>query len=450
LASEAWKEWEGLVVGEDLPLLRLLGSADQSAVFLTRDPAAEASNAVIKLVRVDPAVGALQLSRWQRAARLSHPHLVRLFQTGVCRPDDPGLLYAVMEFGEENLADVLRDRPLTEAEAREMLAPALEALAYIHAAGFVHGRLKPANIMAFSDCVKISSDGICPMGESPGAGRAPGPYDPPELQAEGMSPAGDVWALGMTLVEALTQHRPVQPGPPLEPVLPETMPAEFLDICRDCLRISPGSRPSSADLSARLHPSPVPRPSIAVPESQDAGRPTPSRKWRLPLIVAALAVLALAAVVPRFFRQPAPPIDHSTIQPGPSPQPLESAPQPAATPTVQPVETAAPPPKVKGRATPGQAIHQVLPDVPRPARNTIHGTVRVAVRVRVNDSGRVTSARLDFAGPSRYLAERALDAARRWEFTPPQSQGRNLPSEWILRFELTRPATTVRPVRVSP
>jgi len=71
-----------------------------------------------------------------------------------------------MECAEENLAQILPSRALASDEAREMLDSLLDVLAYLHSKGFVHGHLKPANIMANGDQLKLSSDGLCHTGES--------------------------------------------------------------------------------------------------------------------------------------------------------------------------------------------------------------------------------------------------------------------------------------------
>jgi TonB family protein len=94
-------------------------------------------------------------------------------------------------------------------------------------------------------------------------------------------------------------------------------------------------------------------------------------------------------------------------------------------------------------------MDQVLPTVPRSASNTIRGTIRVDVRVGVDPSGDVSAATLELAGPSRYFANLALQAARRWKFRPAQLDGRSVSSEWLLRFSFTREATRVSPQRAA-
>src|SRR5258708_28965470 len=102
-----------------------------------------------------------------------------------------------MAYGEEKWADRLPQRPLSTDEESEMLRPTAEALASLHQAGFVHGRIKPSNIMAAGDQLKISADGLCKIGERDDA-RPPGAYDAPEGATTGPSTAADGWSLGVT------------------------------------------------------------------------------------------------------------------------------------------------------------------------------------------------------------------------------------------------------------
>jgi TonB family protein len=469
--AEAWKQWEGQVVNGEFHLRRYLGGSEHSAVFLTEHGEREAEKAAIKFIPADPANAELQLSRWRRAARLAHPHLIPLFQMGRCWLGDMALVYLVMECAEEDLSQVLPHRPLTPAEARDMLAPVLDALAYVHSKGFVHGHLKPANIMAVGDHLKLSSDGLCRMGEASASREKPGVYDPPEAASGMTSPAGDVWSLGMTLVETLTQRLPVwERAGKEEPVLPDTVPAPFLDLARHCLRRDPRRRWTVADIAASLQQtSAVPRErAIAPPQKAFA-------KWRfiLPTVAAGLVLAALLAG-PRLFnrrhaaqRAPSikseqPPIQPK-VQPSPERRPVtretgQSKQRPGDEPQSS-TGVAPSPTSLRSGAgaktstdglVQGKVLHRVLPDVSQNARDTIRGTVRVSVRVRVDPSGSVAGATFDSPGPSRYFANLALQAAQRWEFVPAKIAGRNVPSEWVLRFEFGRAATDVFPVEAAP
>lgn len=465
--TEAWKQWEGQVVNGEFHLRHFLGGGEHSAVFLTERGVREVQKAAIKLIPAPPGYAELQLSRWELAAKLSHPHLIRLFQMGHCNLGNKGLLYVVMEYAEESLSEILPHRPLTPAEAREMLAPALHALAYVHGQGFVHGHLKPANVMAVDDQLKISSDGLCPIGESGGRLGKPGAYDAPETAEGGISKAGDVWSLGITLVEALTQRLPVwQELEEVEPLLPETLPAPFLDIARHCLRRDPQRRWTVADIATRLQqPSPVPQ-QQTVPRPQEAFA---RRRYIVPTVAVAVAVAAMLGGLRLLHRRqetqrpPSIPLEQQSVQPKPATVPVtpETGQSTQRTSTKEQGSSGAVPsptsPQSKtvkktptGGLVQGQVFDEVLPDVPQKARDTIQGTVRVSVRVRVDPSGNVVGVTLDSPGPSKYFAGLALQAARRWSFWPAKVNGRNVPSEWILRFEFERTATKVHPVQAAP
>ena len=205
--SEACRHWEGQVVDGKFLLREYLGGSDCTAVFLTDHPDAESRKAAIKLISENSENAEWQLSQWQAVAGLSHPHLLRIFQMGRCRVGSANVLYVVMEYAEENLAQVLPQRPLTAEESRDMLKPVLDALAYLHEKGFLHGHVKPSNILACADRLKLATDGIRPMARAiDRAPASPGAYDPPGREG---SPAADVWSLGMTIIEVLTQRLPM-------------------------------------------------------------------------------------------------------------------------------------------------------------------------------------------------------------------------------------------------
>ena len=79
--------------------------------------------AAIKLIPADAEDAEARIAGWTAAAPLSHPHLMRLFYTGRCQFDDCALLYAVTEYADEILAQILPERALTPAEVKEMLDP---------------------------------------------------------------------------------------------------------------------------------------------------------------------------------------------------------------------------------------------------------------------------------------------------------------------------------------
>jgi TonB family protein len=441
--GEEWRRWEGEVINGAFPLLRFLNASDHSAVFLTEDKAHE--HAAIKLIPADRTLTATQLSHWRTAGALSHPHLMRLFDAGRCELGVRPYLFVVMEYAEESLAQILPQRPLTPEEVRQMLLPTLEALAFLHRKNLVQGGLKPPNVLVVNDRLKLASDTIRPAGTAgaPTAGFVSSSvYDPPEAKEGRSTPAGDIWSLGITLVEALTQGAAIAS-------LPATVPPAFAELVQRCLSHDPATRPTATELAAELKRPPPESVTVAQPVEPvvrpAADAATPRQPLRLlPVAVAALVILLVVWTGLRLFHGPAAgsrqaaastaAVSQNPQTPPPS-LPAIDAPSPAA-----PSRPAAPSPGT-GRTT-GAApavLHEQIPDVPRSARATIQGRIRVAVRVSVDASGNVVGAALDNPGPSRYFARLASEAARKWRFTPADNTNTR---QWLLRFEFARDGTT--------
>ena len=396
-----WKQCEGELAGGEFPLERLLDGREGSAVFLTRS---RSGRAVIKLVLAGQEQAAELVERWNRAATLRHPHLVRILAAGTGEIKGEPLAYFAMEYAEENLAEVLRERPLTTDETRDLLRPVVDALAYLHGQGLVHGNLKPSNILAVEDTVKISSE---------------------EISAG--DPAADIEALGVTLLQALTPPDGQRPGA-------DALPFPFREIAQNCLRHDPRLRWSAARIGDWLRsperPAPAPAPATTpattpVPTAVPTPVPTPvdkpearKRGYRY---YAAAAVLVVGAAIALGL------VLHRTAAPEPSAIELVP-PAPASTTPVPP-------------AAQDAITHRVLPDIPALARNTVHGVATVVVRVAVDPSGNVTEATQEGSG-SRYFGRLALEAARQWQFAPATGAG---PRKWVLRFEITPTATQVIP-----
>jgi TonB family protein len=450
---EDWKKWEGRVDAK-FPLRQWLGGSDHSAVFVTERPG-QSQKVAIKLIAAN-ADADRQLARWRAAAQLSHPHLMRIYEAGRCRLDGEQLLYLVMEYAEEDLSQILPQRPLAPAEVTDLLPALLDALSYLHGKGFVHGRVKPSNVHAMGDQLQLSADQIVSFSEPNPVPRRRDVYDAPETAAGIISPAGDVWSIGVTLVAALTQNVSFEGtsdgaeeggSSHRDPDPPATVPPPFRGIARECLHLDPKRRCSVAEIQARLQPA-----GRSVPAEPEAPLP-PRRPVKLWPIVAALLVAAVIGLVVFFSRgknasvpEPAPvtTTDQSAPQTSAA-SPPASAPAPSPQPSVR--EPAAAPKKAV--ESPGSVVHQVLPDVSASARNTITGTIKVNVRVEADPSGKVTAAKLANPGPSKYFAGLALKAAQRWEFSAPVVDGAPTASKWLLQFRFKRSGTQVSPERVS-
>jgi hypothetical protein len=479
--SEIWLAWQGREINSDVRLGRYLGGSDHSAVFLG-DPAAVA----IKLVPAWSALAESQLSDWESAAGLTHPHLIRLLETGRCVLDGQPCLYAVMEYADQNLAQLLRHRALSEVEVREVLPPTLDALAYLHGRNLVQGQLKPANILAVGDRLKLAADTIRRVSEARGGRGEASEYDPPEARDGSYAAAGDIWGLGLTLVEALTRSRPatVSEGP-AGVLLPRDFPPTFRELVTRCLSRRPYDRPKVTEIEAWLRRQPAaaarvePRKPAAVaeavkpepvppPTEMPKGAPAPAapaplvpqpfaprpiradfgaseiprrRSLALP-IIAIVAILALSWAgmrALRTHRAPASPAAAAAVSQTAAPPATAPAPVPAAQPSP-------PAPAQAGSAATPVVVHAEIPDVPVRARNTIHGHIKVSVRVIVDKNGNVVGALADRPGPSRYFARLAIAASKKWTFPPVNTQAQRV---YAVHFVFSRDGTTGHAAAIS-
>jgi len=426
---KAGRQWEGRVVN-NFRLKQYLGSSEHSTVFLTEIPGEQTRKAAIKLIAAGSNAD-VQLGRWRLAAKLSHPHLLQIFEVGSCQISGDNMLFVVMEYADETLSQILPERPLTDAEAREMLKPALDTLAYIHDNGFAHGHLCPNNILVVGEQLKLSSDHLCRTGAPVHTESHMDAYLPPEADQEGLTPAGDVWSLGMTLVESLTQRFPEWNNRLVDdPSIPLEMRQPFSAIARHCLVRDPRTRWTVAQVFSQLEPPAV----AAKPErvSKPATPKDPSKRDIHTWIYAGglIAVVVVALVLASLLRH------------GSDPQPVSSTPEAAANASNQPVGTSTAT-KPTSPVAAGGIVHQALPPVPESALETIHGRVRVTVKVHLDASGNVATAEFQQRGPSGYFANFAMQSAKQWKFAP------QAPRTWALEFIFKSSGVDVHPRQIG-
>jgi TonB family protein len=445
-AAVAQELWQGQTIDGKFALLESLGGSAHSAVFRTQLPDSSNQPAAIKLIRADREDAAQQIACWRALMTLSHPNLLRVFQAGYCQMSGAPWLYVVMEYAEENLEQVLPVRPLSMAEVDELLPPAIGALSYLHAQGLVHARIKPSNICAVKNQLKLSIDSVHPVSQVVKAYSLTA-YDAPESESGNLSTAADVWSLGMTLVAGFDQ-RPLtwSRSNALDPVVPKSIPIPYGVIVRECLRMNPTERCSLGRIKELLHQ----QPTLPKPAPPKATKP---KAFVAPLV----AVLALAALIVGVRSRRTAGSQSAPIAP------VATTEQPAASTEVQKPTayssrsggvaksaikrepaTERVSRQVLTQPSAEGVSKQVLPQVPRSARDTIHGKVKVKVRVAVDPDGNVSSATLVSPGPSQYFARLALEASRQWKFKPAGADGQ--PAQWLLEYKFGRTSTEVTPV----
>jgi serine/threonine protein kinase len=230
--------------------------------------------AALKMILGGARVGSAERLRFlaeaQSLARLNHPHIVRVYESG----ELDGCPYIALELVEGgSLADRLGRGPLADREAAGVLEVIAWGVQAAHAAGVVHRDLKPSNILLRADGSPVVTDfGLAKNLEVAGmthSGAVLGTpaYMAPE-QAQGrtdVGPAADVYALGTMLYECLTGRTPFQ-GTSMELVLAQVMDKPLppthlrpgLDpaleaVCLKCLEKDPAARyATAADLATDL------------------------------------------------------------------------------------------------------------------------------------------------------------------------------------------------------
>jgi len=461
--SEAWKQWEGRTVDGRFPLQRYLGGSGHSAVFLTvaQPSGSDSEKAAIKLISAGGVDAKQQFLRWKAASELTHPNLIRIFEAGRADLDGTELLYVVMEYAEENLSQILPERALTAEEARGMLVPVLRTLQFVHDRGFVHGHIQPSNILAVADEVKLSSDTLGMAGERKGSERATSAYDPPEAATGASATAADVWQLGMTLIEVLTQHLPVWNRARMSaPQVPAAVPEPFREIAGHCLQVAAGERWTVGEIlhqveadqveavrrgSERVSPA-GPALTSSQPDAQTTktasataswARRKEFTKWPYWLGLAAVVVAAFFLIArPKTSNHPP---DEQSTQAQPSSAPEGS--QPSQSPGDSNSGTAS-------HDNQNGVVRQVMPQVSPSARRTIQGTIKVRVRVEVDAAGNVAKTKLELSGPSKYFSRVAMEAAREWKFVPARADESG-PREWKLQFAFSRAKTGASATRAK-
>jgi serine/threonine protein kinase len=348
-----------------------LGSGGMSTVHLAFDQRLERYVAV-KLLAEHLASDPAFVSRFQRealaAARLIHPNIVQVFDSGL--DEDRDQHYIVMEYIDgQSCAEILRDRGwLPIDEALPIVLGACAGLDYAHRKGVVHRDVKPGNLLVGADrVVKLADFGIAKATEQSsitqiGSVLGTAAYLAPEQgRGEEAGPPADIYALGVVTYQLLAGRLPFEGSsltelaikqqrepPPRLDELVGAVPSELASAVGIALAIDPRNRyPTAVEMAHALEegargiepgegtaivpprrdrastgaatvvsrdqhtrvagPGVTPRqPRQGQPRRQPvAETPPPSRSRRIAALIAGLVVVAAAIVVIVISLQPA-------------------------------------------------------------------------------------------------------------------------------------------------
>ncbi len=201
-------------------LERRLGYGGMSTVHLALDLRLERQVAV-KLLAEHLAEDPAFVSRFQReaqaAARLVHPNIVQIFDSGL--DERSGQHFIVMEYIEgHSCAEILRDHGWVEVpEAVSIIEQACEGLHYAHRHGVVHRDVKPGNLLRSREGqVKLADFGIAKATEQSsitqvGSVLGTAAYLAPEqARGEEAGPSADIYALGVVSYQLISGRLPYE------------------------------------------------------------------------------------------------------------------------------------------------------------------------------------------------------------------------------------------------
>ena len=296
------------VLGERYLLEEPIATGGMATVWRAHDELL-ARTVAIKILHEHLAADEAFRERFRReaiaAAKLTHPNVVGMFDTG----SDGAQVYLVMEYVDgPTLKDVLGDlgtlEPGQAASIGEQLA---RALAYAHERGLVHRDVKPANILIGEDgAIKIADFGIAKADEAandltkPGMVLGTAAYVAPEqVRGQPVDGQADQYSLGCMLYEALTGRQPFKADSPVATAalrletnplplrsLRAGIPRGLDDVVLTAMAVHPDQRHTSlgefanalapyaeSNLTMELHLAPRPTP---VPHSSPAGWASPA------------------------------------------------------------------------------------------------------------------------------------------------------------------------------
>ncbi|HLB38805.1 MAG TPA: protein kinase, partial [Gemmatimonadales bacterium] len=268
---------------------RELGRGGMAIVYLATDRKHQ-RRVAIKVVQ--PGLGVelgteLLLAEIQIVARLSHPNIVPVYDSGEAN----GTLFFVMPFveGESLRHRLTRERQLPLDEALHIARGVAAGLAYAHARGIVHRDIKPENVMLASGEPMVADFGIAAVMREVGGGISsdlivgtPAYMSPEQCDADALVDGrSDLYSLGCTLYEMLAGSPPF-PGPSAlaitasklaDPVpkvsrLRETVPPGVEHVLERCLAKSPADRFATAHELARALAAAASA-GVAAPEAAD-------------------------------------------------------------------------------------------------------------------------------------------------------------------------------------
>jgi serine/threonine protein kinase len=259
-----------LLLGRYQPLT-LLARGGSALVYLGRDEHLERDVAIKLFI----AGGTGEFARFRDELRvlasLSHHGVVSVLDAGIDEslPSDPRPFLVLELVRGDSLRTLLQAGELTQLRVGEIGFEVAEALEYVHARGVIHRDITPANVMlvdygtTFSrPRARLTDFGIAldsstvPTAGSPTEGTA-AYLSPEQARFEPVTPAADIYSLGLVLLEGFTGERAF-PGTAIEsalarlendPPMPDSVPPGWRPLLKAMTERDPAQRPTAAEVA---------------------------------------------------------------------------------------------------------------------------------------------------------------------------------------------------------
>lgn len=196
------------VIDNRYQVIETLGKGAMGVVYLVEDRLV--NNQRLALKQIDSSIlnhDTLKIFKqeFEVMSRLKHPNLIRVFDLGY--DHKYGVYYLTMEYiNGRPLSDILTSQEnFTSQQAIAVIIDLCRALSFIHSRNIVHRDIKPSNIMVMPDqTVKLTDFGLADIGTGEKKIKGTINYMAPEVLEKACTPQTDIFALGITAYEMLT------------------------------------------------------------------------------------------------------------------------------------------------------------------------------------------------------------------------------------------------------
>lgn len=260
-----------LLLGRYRPL-RLLGRGGSSQVWQGIDETL-GRDVAIKLFSASSHADDYR-SELRLLASLSHHGIVSIVDAGLdeSAADDPRPFLVMELLRGKTIREAMMARVLSPREVGEIGFEIAEALDYVHSRGVIHRDVTPSNVIlteygtaSSRPRARLTDFGIAIGIASQSTGGnlikgTAGYVSPEQVRSEPLTPASDIYSLGLVMLECFTQER-AYPGEPVaaalarlqsQPTIPKSVPKQWRELITQMVKSEPFDRPTAAEVAGQI------------------------------------------------------------------------------------------------------------------------------------------------------------------------------------------------------